>query len=306
MSVNFVVLSLFLFASMTRRLKTIYEFVERLKKAGEEKRKGGILCNFELNHCLTLMTGGFLPLSRLLKQSNGPPSLAYYDLVSMIVDEFVVLLLCSLRKRLPAPVIAIEVVEALKNDCGKCLGLKSTSEVARVWLRQLLVPPRVHIAQGKAIFDLFRLRGGSNDNFEIAGSRFVCYRGSSQSVVIPKDIEILGKSCFAGNLWAELELITFENESRLTRIEDSCFSNCSFKSICIPQNVEILGYSCFFESRLESITFENESRLARIEDSCFSNCLLKSILIPQNVEILGKSCFLNQDSNRSHSRTNHD
>jgi hypothetical protein len=39
MSVSFVVLSLFLFASMTRRLKVIHEFVERLKKAGEKSEK---------------------------------------------------------------------------------------------------------------------------------------------------------------------------------------------------------------------------------------------------------------------------
>jgi hypothetical protein len=199
------------------------------------------------------MTAGFLRLSRVLQQSNDPPSLAYYDPVSMIVDKFVVLSLCLSRKRLPVPVIDIDVVEALKIDCGKCLRLELTSEVARVWLRQLLVPSQAHIAQGKATFDLFRLRGGSNDDFEIADSRFVCYRGSSQSVVIPKDIEILGKSCFSKS---RLESIIFKNESRLTRIEDSCFSRCSLKSISIPRNIEILGKSCFCASRLELITFD--------------------------------------------------
>jgi hypothetical protein len=174
MSVSFVVLSLFLFASMTRCLNVIDEFMERLKKAGEETRKGDVLCIFELNRCLTLMAAGFLRLSRVLKQSNDPSSLAYYDPVSMIIGEFVVLSLCPSTKCLPAPVIAIDVVEALKNDCGKCLRLELASEVARVWLRQLLVPSRAHVAQGKATFDLFRLRGGSNDGFEIADSRSVC------------------------------------------------------------------------------------------------------------------------------------
>jgi hypothetical protein len=135
MSVSFVVLSLFLFASMTRCLKVIDEFVERLKKADEEKRKGDVLYIFELNRCLTLMAAGFLRLSCVLKQSNDPSSLEYYDPVSMIIDEFMVLSLCPSRKCLPAPVIAIDVVEALKNDCGKCLRLELTNEVAQVWLR---------------------------------------------------------------------------------------------------------------------------------------------------------------------------
>jgi hypothetical protein len=121
---------------------------------------------------------------------------------------------------------------------------------------------------------------------------------SLKSICIPRNVEILGKSCFAGDYdkFHSLELITFENDSRLTRIEDSCFQKCSLKSICIPRNVEILGKSCFADdfmkaNSLESITFENDSRLTRIEDSCFWCCPLKSICIPRNVEILGKSCF---------------
>jgi hypothetical protein len=107
-------------------------------------------------------------------------------------------------------------------------------------------------------------------------------------ICIPRNAEILPKSCFD---WSKPESITFENESRLTRIEESCFSNYSLQTICILRNVEILPKSCFARSKLESITFENESRLTQIEDSCFSRCPLRSICIPRNVEILPKSCF---------------
>jgi hypothetical protein len=41
----------------------------------------------------------------------------------------------------------------------------------------------------------------------------------------------------------ELESMSFESESRLTRIEDLCFSNCSLKSICIPENLEFIDPS---------------------------------------------------------------
>jgi hypothetical protein len=92
----------------------------------------------------------------------------------------------------------------------------------------------------------------------------------------PRNVESLGKSCFAGDSmkFNSLESITFENNSRLTRIEDSCFEYCSLKSICIPRNVEMLGKLCFAGhsrklSSLEWLTFENDSQLARIEDSCF-------------------------------------
>jgi hypothetical protein len=44
--------------------------------------------------------------------------------------------------------------------------------------------------------DLFRLCGGSNHGLHIVGSRLRCDWGSSTSVLVPKDIEVLGKSCF--------------------------------------------------------------------------------------------------------------
>jgi hypothetical protein len=60
-----------------------------------------------------------------------------------------------------------------------------------------------------------------------------------KSICILRNVEILGKSCFAGDCtkFNSLESITFENDSRLTRIEDYCFQKCSLKSICIPRNV---------------------------------------------------------------------
>jgi hypothetical protein len=87
-------------------------------------------------------------------------------------------------------------------------------------------------------------------------------------------------------------IISFELESRLTRIESSAFSRSSLQSIIIPRNVQILCSWCFSDCRsLSSISFESESRLTRIESSAFSESSLQSIMIPQNVQILCSECF---------------
>jgi hypothetical protein len=62
-------------------------------------------------------------------------------------------------------------------------------------------------------------------------------------------------------------IISFELESRLTRIESSAFSRSSLQSIIIHRNVEILCSECFLYCKsLSSISFESESRLNRIDD----------------------------------------
>jgi hypothetical protein len=87
--------------------------------------------------------------------------------------------------------------------------------------------------------------------------------------------------------------LTFESESRLTRIEPEAFLFCwHLKSICIPASVEIIGQKCFADCRcLSSFTFESESesRLTLIEASAFSRCVnLKSIVLPSSIRGLPK------------------
>jgi hypothetical protein len=166
-------------------------------------------------------------------------------------------------------------------------------------LKSICIPGKVESIDARALIDCKCLTitvDATNHRFSIdryfvvdkQDNRLVQYFGESGRVSIWNEVEILGESCFA---FSSLQSITFERESRLTRIDDSCFKDCALKLICIPRNVEILGKSCFCHSKLESITFGSESRLTRIKESCFSNCSLKSICIPRNVEILGKSCF---------------
>jgi hypothetical protein len=57
--------------------------------------------------------------------------------------------------------------------------------------------------------------------------------------LIPRNVEILGSNCLS--YCKSLSSITFESNSRLTRIESETFSSSSLQSILIPRNVEILG-----------------------------------------------------------------
>jgi hypothetical protein len=153
---------------------------------------------------------------------------------------------------------AVALAELMSSDCRTWCGLYSTKCVAYVceqsrydlcrlflpgwsqgllidgrlvgiWPDALLSPRKQHrllhtrksvVVQPVAVIDLFRLAGGSLRDFEIEGSRVVRYRGSCRSVVVSKNIEVFGRKCFFG---LHLESIKFENDSQLTRIDESCF-----------------------------------------------------------------------------------
>jgi hypothetical protein len=105
---------------------------------------------------------------------------------------------------------------------------------------------------------------------------------SLQSILIPRNVEIIGSQCFAD--CKSLSSITFESSSRLTRIESAAFYGSSLQSILIPSNVEILESKCFSTCKsLSSITFESDSHLTRIESEVFHESSLQSILIPSTI-----------------------
>jgi hypothetical protein len=108
------------------------------------------------------------------------------------------------------------------------------------------------------------------------------------SMLIPRSVEVVGCRCFAS---CELCRVECEAESRLVRIEQSCFSHATISSITVPASVEILCDSCFAGCQLEAFIFEQNSRLVRIERSCFAKALITAICIPRSVEILGDLCF---------------
>jgi hypothetical protein len=72
-----------------------------------------------------------------------------------------------------------------------------------------------------------------------------------QSIEIPRNVEILGSSCFS--FCFSLSSISFDLNSRLTRIESSAFSYSSLESITIPPNVQFIACSASGDPRQFSL-----------------------------------------------------
>jgi hypothetical protein len=99
---------------------------------------------------------------------------------------------------------------------------------------------------------------------------------------------ISSRSCFEP---ATVGLISFEAESRLSRIEGNCFARCTAPSIVVPRAVEALGPSCFEHSNIGKLFFESESRLVEVGESCFAWREWKSLAVPRGLEVPSRSCF---------------
>jgi hypothetical protein len=79
--------------------------------------------------------------------------------------------------------------------------------------------------------------------------------GGLKSILIPSSVDVLGQSSFFQ--CKSLESVTFENCSRLERIEESAFSWSGLKSIVTP-SVDFLGTSMEEEVELEVEEEEEE------------------------------------------------
>jgi hypothetical protein len=121
------------------------------------------------------------------------------------------------------------------------------AEIQRVWIPDSIIILNWHRPTGQ--FDIatkhLALKSivfESNSHLTRIESKAFS-KSSLQSILIPRNIEILGSKCFSS--CKSLSSITFESNSRLTRIESEAFSKSSLQSILIPRNVEILGRKCF-------------------------------------------------------------
>jgi hypothetical protein len=169
-------------------------------------------------------------------------------------------------------------------------------------IQSISIPQNVQFIDGSAFIgvklSLTSIETGNTifvieENFLIDVLHHKLIRNFSKSleIEIARTIEILGSHCFSE--CKSLSSITFESNSRLTRIESKAFYGSSLQSILIPKNVEILGSSCFSNCQsLSSITFESDSHLTRIESKAFSFSSFQSIVIPRNVEFIDGSAFI--------------
>jgi hypothetical protein len=78
---------------------------------------------------------------------------------------------------------------------------------------------------------------------DVLNQRLICSFSSSSNIEIPRDIEILGSSCFFH--CESLSSISFESNSHLNQIESEAFRESSLKSIEIPRSVVFIDGSAF-------------------------------------------------------------
>jgi hypothetical protein len=126
---------------------------------------------------------------------------------------------------------------------------------------------------------------------------------SVQSICIPNSVEILCKSCFAGSQCKLLKInsITFEWESKLKPIEESCFKFCSLQSICIPSSVVWIDASAFVGCLVRTISVDADNIRFKIERDFRIDFIERKLIryfglnvkvsILSEIETLGKFCF---------------
>ena len=115
---------------------------------------------------------------------------------------------------------------------------------------------------------------------------------SITSITIPQSVEKIGDGAF--NRCNNLTNITFEENSKLSIIEEDLFSCCSsLKSITIPNSVTIIKPSAFYYCRmLQSVYFDEKSQLSEIASHAFYFCdNLNDITFPLGLKNIGDYAF---------------
>jgi hypothetical protein len=124
------------------------------------------------------------------------------------------------------------------------------------------------------------------------GTEIVRYFGRELKVIVPKQVEILGKSSFEE--CNQIEELLFENGSKLLRINRSALSGCkSLLRISIPASVEIIESAAFKGCEgVECCVVAENANLVRIANEAFAGCCsLRAFYVPRSVEFIGENCF---------------
>jgi hypothetical protein len=173
-----------------------------------------------------------------------------------------------------------------------------------------LIPRNVQFIDGSAFIDVILssiVIESGNEIFvvenglliDVLHQKLIRSFSKSSTIEIGRNIEILESNSFSQ--CKLLSSITFESNSRLTRIESEAFSFSSLQSIVIPRNVEFIDGSAFFGVTLSSISIESGNENLVIENGLlidvvhqkliqnFSNS--STIEIGRNVEILESKSF---------------
>ena len=125
-------------------------------------------------------------------------------------------------------------------------------------------------------------------DFDIQAGVLLHYRGRDTEIVIPDDVQEIGRECFKGMQY--LTSVTFPKG--LKRIADAAFMNCTgLTHISFPEGLVLIGQRAFEGCYgLTHITFSEG--LASIEKSAFFGCYgLTHITFPERMPKLASNSF---------------
>jgi hypothetical protein len=117
-----------------------------------------------------------------------------------------------------------------------------------------------------------------------------------RSLCIPAHIEVLSTMFLAR--CHDLQVVTFEANSRLTQIDTQAFTHCEvLESIVIPRSVRFIGRFCFAHCfSLQNVIFEADSALVRIDIGAFEDDgKLGWFYIPSHVATIDPRAFAGCD-----------
>jgi hypothetical protein len=90
---------------------------------------------------------------------------------------------------------------------------------------------------------------------------------------IPNSVRSIGDFCFEDCKW--LQIVRFEEASRLKSIGKGAFAGCQIGSIRIPPSVEIVQSRCFFNcKKLREVEFQGKPK---VKPGAFDKCKLSKV-----------------------------
>lgn len=135
------------------------------------------------------------------------------------------------------------------------------------------------------------LAGKSDPNSDVYDTLLYVAR-NSYVATIPSYIKIISNYAFSNCII--LRQIMFEENSKLTVINNTAFKCESLTTITIPKHVKKIPEFVFYKhGNLKCVNFDENSELESIEESAFQFTGIEYIKIPKNVKIIANYAFNN-------------
>ena len=125
--------------------------------------------------------------------------------------------------------------------------------------------------------------GAEEGDFVINNGILESYSGSDNEVIIPENVEEIGKKAFHKN--KTIQKVTIS--SNVKKIGNYAFSECALKEVVIMKGTREIGRESFSGCRkLTKITIPGS--VEKIGSSAFSDCAIKKLVIPEGVTTMGR------------------